>query len=264
MLPLLLPLDKLDLVTHYHLLTRIPVKLELVIARPKSDKEAWDFISGLVKDNKWSRTTALKMELRSIKLGDLSMEAYFQKIESLMTIIANLDSPVSDEDVVHYVLDGLPERYNQVCGYMHYKDTFLDLKTARSLLIAEEMRLKSKSFALPVDSSSSHMVLLAESGTSRRPSNPQVKSWRPCFSFAKGSCRFGIECRYVHDENVKPNATGNPRQSSNNTDALLLKLLDKLGLHESETNRDNNHTSKVAPLIAYTATASSTPLYCSA
>ncbi|GKF09539.1 hypothetical protein Tco_0043763 [Tanacetum coccineum] len=65
------------------------------------------------------------------------MEAYFQKIESLVTILASLDSPVSDEDVVHYVLDGLPKKYNQVCGYMHYKDTFPNLKTTRSLLIAE-------------------------------------------------------------------------------------------------------------------------------
>ncbi|GJT99529.1 ribonuclease H-like domain-containing protein [Tanacetum coccineum] len=224
--------DKLSLVTHHHLLTRVPVKLEfddwnygswefffdqlcdsydvskyihgnpsgtatsnpppltpeelkvdkiilswifstlsdplqkrLVIARSKSAKEAWDFISDLVEDNKHSRTSPLKAELRSVKLGDLSMEAYFQKIESLMTILASLDSPVSDEDVVHYVIDGLPEKYNQVCGYMHYKDTFPDFKTARSLLITKEIRLMSKSLASPVDSSSSSpMVLLADSG----------------------------------------------------------------------------------------------------
>ncbi|GJT49401.1 ribonuclease H-like domain-containing protein [Tanacetum coccineum] len=86
----------------------------LVIARPNSAKEAWDFIGDLVKDNKRTHASTLKTELRSIKLGDLSMEAYFQKIESLMTILASLDSPVSDDDVVHYVIDGLPQKYNQV------------------------------------------------------------------------------------------------------------------------------------------------------
>nr|GEV04889.1 ribonuclease H-like domain-containing protein [Tanacetum cinerariifolium] len=141
--------EKLALVTHHHLLTRVPVKLDgttpskpppltpeelkvdkialswifltlsdalqkrLVIARPKSAKEAWDFISDLVKNNKRSRTSAFKMELQSIKLGDLSMEAYFQKVDTLMTILVSLDSPVSDEDMVHYVLDGLPEKYSQ-------------------------------------------------------------------------------------------------------------------------------------------------------
>ncbi|GJU80906.1 hypothetical protein Tco_1283271 [Tanacetum coccineum] len=199
--------DKLALVTHHHLLTRVPVKLDfedwnywswefffdqlcdsydvskfihgipsgstsnpppltpeelkvdkiilswifstlsdalqkrLVIARPKSAKEAWDFISEL-------------------------------KIESLMTILASLDSPVSDEDVVHYVFDDLLEKYNQVCGYMHYMDTLSGFKMTRSLLITEEMGLKSKSLALPVDSSSSYpMVLVAESAH-QAPSAP--------------------------------------------------------------------------------------------
>ncbi|GJW51514.1 hypothetical protein Tco_0092865 [Tanacetum coccineum] len=74
--------------------------------------------------------------------------------------LSSLDSPVNDENVVHYALEGLPEKYNQVCGYMHYKDTFPDLKTVCSLLITEEMRLKSKALALPVNSSSP-MVLMA-------------------------------------------------------------------------------------------------------
>ncbi|GJQ93669.1 ribonuclease H-like domain-containing protein [Tanacetum coccineum] len=156
---------KVDKIILSWIFTTISYALQkrLVIARPKSAKEAWDFISELVKDNKRSRTLALKTKLRSIQLGDLSMEAYFQKVDSLMTILASLDLPVSDEDVVHYVIAGLPGNYNQVCGYTHYQTTFPDLKTARSLLITKEMRLKSKSLALPVDSSSSSMVLVAES-----------------------------------------------------------------------------------------------------
>nr|GEU61180.1 hypothetical protein [Tanacetum cinerariifolium] len=87
---------------------------------------------------------------------------------------------------------GLLDKYDQVCGIMHHRDTFPDLKTTRSMLTSEEMRLKSKSLSLPVDSlSSSPLVLMVESGINRRPSNPQVKSWRPCYNFAKGSCRFG-------------------------------------------------------------------------
>ncbi|GJV15799.1 hypothetical protein Tco_1361122 [Tanacetum coccineum] len=116
-------------------------------------------------------------------------ESYFQKIESIVTILTSLDSRVNDEDV-HYALEGLLDKYDQVCGFMHHKDTFPDLKTARSMLITEEMRLKSKSLALPLDSSSSSspMVLMAESGTTRRSSTTnQVKSWRPCFNFAKGA-----------------------------------------------------------------------------
>nr|GEU47586.1 hybrid signal transduction histidine kinase M [Tanacetum cinerariifolium] len=128
-------------------------------------------------------------ELRSIKLDDLSMEAYFRKIKSIATILTSLDYPINDGDVVHYALEGLPDTYDHVCGIMYHKDTFPDLKTARSMLITEEMRLKFKSLALSVDSSSSsHMILMAESGTHRRPPSPQVKAWRSYLNFAKGSC----------------------------------------------------------------------------
>ncbi|GJR95122.1 putative reverse transcriptase domain-containing protein [Tanacetum coccineum] len=141
------------------------LQARLVVARPKSAKEAWDLITDIVKDNKRSRTNAFKAKLRSLKLGDQSMKT-FGKIESIITILASLDSHVNDEDIVHYALEGLPYKYDQVCGYTHHKDTFPDLKTARSMLITEEMRLKSKSLALPVDSSSSSpMVLMVESGS---------------------------------------------------------------------------------------------------
>ncbi|GKC42349.1 ribonuclease H-like domain-containing protein [Tanacetum coccineum] len=181
---------------------------------PKSAKETWDLITDIVKDNKWSRTSALKAELRLIKLGDLSMEAYFWKIESLVTILTSLDSPVNDEDVVHYALEGLPDKYDQVFRIMHHKDTFPDLKTARSTLITEEMCLKSKSLVLPVDSSSP-MVLMSESGV----------------------CRFGDSCRYVHDASARSGTNNNvsnarSRGANDNeptANELLAKLLTQLG-----------------------------------
>ncbi|GKB79514.1 ribonuclease H-like domain-containing protein [Tanacetum coccineum] len=92
------------------------------------------------------------------------------------------------------------------------------------------MRLKSSSLALPMDSSSP-MVLMAQSGTNRRPSTLQVKSWKSYFNFAKGSCCFGSECKYVHDYNAKPVPNTNPRlENTVTTDDFLVKLLDKLGL----------------------------------
>ncbi|GKC00391.1 hypothetical protein Tco_0986527, partial [Tanacetum coccineum] len=96
------------------------------------------------------------------------MKSYFQKINSIVNILISLDARVNDEDMVHHALEGLPDTYNQVCGYMHWKDTFPNLKTVRSLLITEETRLKSRALGLPVESSSP-MVLVAESGNNRPP-----------------------------------------------------------------------------------------------
>ncbi|GKD51935.1 hybrid signal transduction histidine kinase M [Tanacetum coccineum] len=201
-------------------------KKRLVVECPRSAKEAWDLITDIVKDNKRSRTIALKTELRSIKLGDLSMDAYFRKIESISTILTSLSSPVSSEDVVTFSLEGLLDKYVVLCTI---RTPFPDLKMACSMLTTEEMRLKSKSLSLPVDSPSSFlMVLMVETWITRRPSTPHVKSWRSCYNFARGSCHFRNECKFVHDENAKSN--GNKTINGINLDKLLTKLLRQLGL----------------------------------
>ncbi|GJT38447.1 hybrid signal transduction histidine kinase M [Tanacetum coccineum] len=118
-------------------------------------------------------------------------------------MLKSLGSPVTNDDVVTFALEGLQDKYENVCGIITHRELFLDLKMARSMLTTEEMRLKSKSHALPIDSlSSSPMILLAESGNTRCSSNPQVESWLPCYNFAKGSCRFGNACKFVHDASV--------------------------------------------------------------
>ncbi|GKC68096.1 hypothetical protein Tco_1100694 [Tanacetum coccineum] len=75
-----------------------PLRARLVVARPKTAREAWSLIADIAKDNKRSRTNALKAELCSIKLGDQSMASYFQKIDSIITILTSLESYVNEED----------------------------------------------------------------------------------------------------------------------------------------------------------------------
>ncbi|GJR61884.1 hybrid signal transduction histidine kinase M [Tanacetum coccineum] len=185
------------------------------------------------------------------------MEAYFQKIESLMTILAILNSPVSDEDVVHYALAGLPNKYDQVCGYMHYKDVFPDLKTARTLLITEEMHLKTKANALLADSSSP-MVFLAESGNYHRSSPmPHVKPWKPCFNFAKGTCQFGDRCQFVHDPNAKNTPNNSVELNSSNMDELVVNLLGRLGMNAKldpstvSPSNDKGTLTQPSPAVYY-------------
>ncbi|GKB15754.1 ribonuclease H-like domain-containing protein [Tanacetum coccineum] len=234
------------------------LRARLVVARTKSAMEAWNLIAEIVKDNKRSRTNALKAELRSIKLGNQSMESYFQKIDSLVNILTSLDARINEEDVVHYALESLPDTYNPVCGYMHWKDTFLDLKTVCLLLIIEEMRLKSRALDLPVDSSSP-MVLMANSGTSHNSSSttPQVKSRNPCFNYAKGSCHFGETCRYVHDAGARSgtNLNGSTRgrgNSDNTTNDLLQKLLHQLSSINCNSTVPTSNSSNTMP-VAFNA-----------
>ncbi|GKC28349.1 hypothetical protein Tco_1035643 [Tanacetum coccineum] len=68
------------------------LQARLIAEHPQSAKEALDLITDIFNDNKRSRTIALKADLRSLKLGDLSIDAYFRKIKSIATMLTSLGS----------------------------------------------------------------------------------------------------------------------------------------------------------------------------
>ncbi|GKC17270.1 ribonuclease H-like domain-containing protein [Tanacetum coccineum] len=93
-------------------------------------------------------------------MGDLIMDAYFQKIESIVSVLKGLESPIRDEDIVNIALEGLPSKYNHVYGIIVHRESLLDLKTVRSMLTTEEMRLRTPALDSFVDATSSSPVVL--------------------------------------------------------------------------------------------------------
>ncbi|GKA20497.1 hybrid signal transduction histidine kinase M [Tanacetum coccineum] len=145
------------------------LRKRLVDLNPTTAKDAWTYIEAIFQDNKRPRAMALKAELRNLKLGDLSIDGYFQKIESIVSVLNGLGSPLSNDDVVTFALEGLPSTYETISTVIVSREPFPDLKTVRSLLTTHEMRLKSRVQNPLVDATSaSPMVLLAKSNTSAR------------------------------------------------------------------------------------------------
>nr|GEV59284.1 ribonuclease H-like domain-containing protein [Tanacetum cinerariifolium] len=100
------------------------------------------------------RTVSLKGELRMVKLGDLTVDAYSFKIKSISTILTSRGSPMSNDDIVTYALQGLNEKFAHVAGIITHREHFSDLTTVRLMITMEGMRLKAKSQASVGDSSS--------------------------------------------------------------------------------------------------------------
>nr|GEU94068.1 hybrid signal transduction histidine kinase M [Tanacetum cinerariifolium] len=89
----------------------------------------------------WCESMVIEFtELRSLKLADLSIDAYFRKIESIATIVTSLGSPISNDDFVTIALEGFPDKYANVSGIIIHQEPFLDLKIARSMLTTEDIR----------------------------------------------------------------------------------------------------------------------------
>ncbi|GKC12192.1 ribonuclease H-like domain-containing protein [Tanacetum coccineum] len=204
------------------------LRKRMITANPSTAKAAWDTIATIFQDNKRTRTIALKGEIRVIQMGDQTADAYFTKIESILTLLTDLGSSMSDDDVVTYALNGLSEKYQNLAMLIAHKDPFPDLATVRSMVMTEELRMRSKT-TLPNDNntSSAPQVLLAQASATRgndgrtprdRDSRNNNKT-EVCRNYGRGFCRWGQECRYIHDSsrgNQRPTtSSGNTRMNQN-------------------------------------------------
>ncbi|GKC91578.1 hypothetical protein Tco_1152227 [Tanacetum coccineum] len=75
--------------------------------------------------------------------------------ESIVTLLNDLGSSMTDDDVVTYAINGLSKKYAQLATIIAHKDHFPDLDTMRSIVITEEMRLNSRSQPVSINASSS-------------------------------------------------------------------------------------------------------------
>ncbi|GJW92545.1 hybrid signal transduction histidine kinase M [Tanacetum coccineum] len=197
------------------------LRKRLIKANPKTAKAAWDAIETIFQDNKRTRTISLKGELRVIQMGDQTADEYFSKIEAILTLLTDLGSDMSDDDVVTYAINGLSDKYGSLAQIIAHKDPFPDLATVRSMVATEELRLRSRSSVLPTGTTSSApQVLLAEAsshnqtGWNNRKWDNRTTTREVCRNFGSGFCRWGDACHFLHDSS---RSSGTPRNSNNST-----------------------------------------------
>nr|GEU76319.1 ribonuclease H-like domain-containing protein [Tanacetum cinerariifolium] len=202
----------------------------LVDLNPTTAKDAWTCIAGIFQDNKRPHAIALKSKLRNLKLEDLSIDGCFQKLESIFLVFNGLGSPLSNDDGVTFTLEGLPSTY----------------ETISTIIVSRVQN------PLVDGTSASPMVLLAKSNTRARRGPSLEKVNNPCWSFAKGSCRFGDACKYLHNgvhskftllPHTSSSALSVPDVTHSDLD-MLQSLLAKFGLNAP-------NTSTPSPSVAY-------------
>nr|GEU30039.1 hybrid signal transduction histidine kinase M [Tanacetum cinerariifolium] len=214
-----------------------PLYSRLVDENPQTDKEAYDLLAHVFQDNKRTFSLALKAGLQYLKLGDLSIDTYFWKIEYTASILKGLRSPLCDKDVVNIALEGLPPGYDNAFGIIVHQEPFPDLKMLCFMLTTENMRLRSWAQDTFIDSTSvSPLVLLANTGTNtRRPPPSREKLHKPCFNFNKGACRFGEYCKFFHNglHGSPSRCTKTSTENPNDDMQTLKNLMAKLGFNAS-------------------------------
>ncbi|PWA70662.1 hybrid signal transduction histidine kinase M [Artemisia annua] len=196
---------------------------EQVVSTPGNAKALWNHLKDLFHDNKDARAINLDNELRSIKIGNLSINEYFTKIKSMADRLKNLGTVVSEKNLVIYAVNGLDSRFATIVKIIRHREPLPSFETARTMLLLGESTTNdqaSQSTAFE-SSSSSPTILMAtnNSNTKGTPNTPSTKSSslpQLCNHFNKGTCKFGDRCKFIHDHRNRAGLTSKSNSSATN------------------------------------------------
>ncbi|KAM3403296.1 hypothetical protein ACQJBY_006808 [Aegilops geniculata] len=105
--------------------------------------DLWNSINGLFNDHKINRQLHLTAELGDVKMGEMSMADYLQKVKSLSDGLADLGAPVDDAEMVVHCLNGLSEQYKAAADLISLMSG-MTFAQCRSLLALQDMKRKNR------------------------------------------------------------------------------------------------------------------------
>ncbi|GKD93782.1 hybrid signal transduction histidine kinase M [Tanacetum coccineum] len=172
--------------------------------------DVWKNLKDVFHDNKDARAMQLDNDLSNLSIGNHSITQYFTKIKDMADLLANIEPPLSEKNLVTYAVNGLVNKFAHVANIIRHRDPFPTFDTARSMLLVEESILNRETNANSLGSSSSPSVLVVTT---------KGNSEDLCRNFIRGTCRFGDRCRFVHGKHSHKPTDGLKLQSHSKSNA---------------------------------------------
>ncbi|PKU73112.1 Retrovirus-related Pol polyprotein from transposon TNT 1-94 [Dendrobium catenatum] len=137
--------------------------------------ETWLTLSNRLQPTNRSRVIQLKNELHNIQKKDNTMNQYLAQIKTLVDNIAAAGSHIDSEDILMYILNGLPSAYNAFKIAIRTSQLPISLDVLYSLLCSEEINIQNQ-VQREVNPSSDHLALyLNRPKSSRGKENPSYR-----------------------------------------------------------------------------------------
>lgn len=120
----------------------------------KHAKDAWEKLSLRFGQISIAQTLSLRKQLHDIRKGSQTMASYLQQFKTLTDQLAASHSPISDDDLLISILNGLPSKYRPFASSINARFVTITTEELHSLLVAEEICLQD-------ESSLEHVIALA-------------------------------------------------------------------------------------------------------
>ncbi|KAI0497793.1 hypothetical protein KFK09_021029 [Dendrobium nobile] len=140
------------------------------IVNLQSTAEIWNVLETRFQSSNRSKVIQLKNTFHNISLKNLTMTQYLAEIKTLVDQIAAVGSSVDTEDIILYILNGLPISYQSFKTAIRTMLTPINLDQLYPLLLSEEINLASDA-SRNSTSSDPDMALYANKGKYRKSKN---------------------------------------------------------------------------------------------
>ncbi|PKU69343.1 Retrovirus-related Pol polyprotein from transposon TNT 1-94 [Dendrobium catenatum] len=133
----------------------------------ESTAQVWSALETRFQATNHSKVMQLKNALHNVALKTQSMEDYLSEIKTIVDQIAAAGCNLEAEDVIHYILNGLPPPYQSFKSSIRTNPLPLTLDQIYPLLLSEEINLASDAakFSIAPDP---NMALFSNRGRGRR------------------------------------------------------------------------------------------------
>ncbi|GAV59707.1 UBN2_3 domain-containing protein, partial [Cephalotus follicularis] len=103
-----------------------------------TSRAVWSALTVAFASPSQARVMQLRLDLHNVSKGADSVVVYLQKVKSISDALALASTPISDEDLIIYILGGLGDEYRAFVTSISTRGTSITLVDLHGLLLTEE------------------------------------------------------------------------------------------------------------------------------
>lgn len=117
-----------------------PNLLNIITKDNCTAKDLWEALDSYFLNNKLSRSLQLQTVFRNTKKGALSITDYCHTLKDIADSLADVDTKISDQDLVLQILQNLPPSYQSLVDVITHTKPFPTFLEAKNMLLLHESR----------------------------------------------------------------------------------------------------------------------------